>query len=324
MKFDMFEVFARAAKITWKYKVLWIFGMLASCGRSGGSNSNSGSRRSVSPGDSPLSPEMMRQMEAFFGRVEAWFQHNTWILFALFAFVFIAIVLQIFFSLVGTAGLARGVVHAENNVETLRFGELFGESLDYFWQLLGAALVIWIPFIVIFVLSMFAFLIPSMEGQASEAAFGGGLMIFLLAFCCCAIPFSIALNLYHFQVKRAILVEGKGVFGALVRGWQVFSQNIVAMLIIGILLGIAGFIVGVLLALPVLLLIFPLMQSLIQGNITSWQPFTAAGIFILCYTPVAWFVRGVLTTYTESVWTLTYLRLTLPARETPVFVEAHA
>ncbi|MCE9645454.1 MAG: hypothetical protein K8S20_05585 [Chloroflexi bacterium] len=324
MKFDMFEVFTRAAKITWKYKVLWIFGMLASCGRSGGSNSNSSSRRSVSPGDSPLSPEMMRQMEAFFGRVEAWFQHNTWVLFALFAFVFIAIVLQVFFSLVGTAGLARGVVHAENNVEILRFGELFGEGLDYFWQLLGAALVIWIPYIAIFILSMFAFLVPAMGGQASEAALGGGLVMFLLAFCCCAIPFSIALTLYHFQVKRAILVEGKGVFAALARGWQVFSQNIVAMLIVGILLGIAGFIIGVLLALPVLLIIFPLMQSLIQGNITSWWPFTAAGIFILCYTPAAWFVRGVLTTYTESVWTLTYLRLTQPAQEIPVFVEAHA
>ena len=42
MNFDFIEVFTRAAKITWKYKVLWIFGILASCGRSSGGSSNSG------------------------------------------------------------------------------------------------------------------------------------------------------------------------------------------------------------------------------------------------------------------------------------------
>jgi hypothetical protein len=53
---------------------------------------------------------------------------------------FISIVLQIFFNLVGTAGLARGVVQAENGAVDIQFGELFSESLGYFWRLFGAAL----------------------------------------------------------------------------------------------------------------------------------------------------------------------------------------
>ena len=324
MKIDIVEVFTRAAKITWRHKILWIFGILASCGRSSGGNSNSGSRNGSGTGENLLSPEMMRQAEAFFESIGSWFEQNTWIIFAIVAFAIIAVVLQIFFTLVGTAGLARGVVHVENGVETLRFGELFSESLGYFWRLFGAALVIWLPYLTVLILSILAMLLPAIKGGFDETAMLSGAGLFLLAFCCCAFPFSLALTLYHVQVKRSIIVEDMGVFGALARGWQVFSQNIVALLIIGIVLFIASLIIGILLAMPVVLLILPLMQAFIWGNITSWQPFIAVGVFILCYSPVAWFISGILTTYTESVWTVAYLRSTQPREDAPIFVEANA
>jgi hypothetical protein len=325
MKFDIVEVLTRSWKITWKYKVLWIFGILASCGRrSGGNFNSSGSRNSGGISDNPLSPEMMRQAEAFFRSVGNWLQHNEWIIFALIAFVFISIILQIFFTLVGTAGLVRGVVKAENGVEHLVFGQLFSESLGYFWRLLGSALVIWIPYMTIFILSLIAILVPAIRGRVNETAMASGLILFLLAFCCCMLPISIALSLYHVQVKRSIIVEDKGVFSALGRGWQVLSQNIIGLIIIAIVLFIAGLIFGVILALPVLLVVVPLMTLFLQGNITSWRPFIGAGAFILCYSPVAWFITGILTTYTESVWTLVYLRVTTPKQEAPVIVEANA
>ena len=126
------------------------------------------------------------------------------------------------------------------------------------------------------------------------------------------------------QVKRAIIVEDMGVFGALARGWQVFSQNIIGLVLIGVVLFILSFIIGIILAIPVLLVVLPLMGLFIQGNITSWQPFIAAGVFLLCYSPVAWLFSGILTTYTESVWTLAYLRITKPKVEAPVMIEANA
>ncbi len=48
MNFNFGEVLTRAWQITWKYKVLWIFGILASCSRGGGGGSSGGS--SVSGG----------------------------------------------------------------------------------------------------------------------------------------------------------------------------------------------------------------------------------------------------------------------------------
>jgi len=322
MKFDIVEVFTRAAKITWKFKVLWIFGILASCGRGGGNNSNSSSDGSEN-GVNPLSPEMQRQFEEFSNRFVNWFEQNPWILYAMIAFVLVALVVQIVFSLVGTAGLARGVFHAENGAESLEFGELLSESFRYFWRLFGAGLVIWLPVFVLIFGSFFA-LLYSMDGMTDEVAMGSGLVIFFISLCCCMLPVSIALTLYHTQVIRAITVEDNGVFSALARGWQIFSGNFLAFLLIGVILFIGSFILQLIISLPIFLLVLPLMAAFVQGNITSWQPFLAVGVFILCYSPIAWFLSGVLITYTETVWTLAYVRITQPKEETPVLSEANA
>ncbi len=331
MNFDFIEVFTRAAKITWKYKVLWLFGILASCGRSSGGSSNSGGSGGGSGSeitDNPLTPEMMRQLEAFGTRMANWFEQNTWIIFALILLVLVSIVLQIFFNLVGTAGLARGVVHAENGAESIHFGELFSESLGYFWRLFGAALIIWLPFFVLFIIGFIAVVtVPAMAGSevvGPMSAAAGVVLLMLISICCCMFPISIVLSLYHLQVKRAITVDNLGVIKALERGWQVLSKNILILLLVGVVLFIAGAIIGILLVLPLIMLLLPLMQAFIQGNITSWQPFIAVGIFALCYSPIAWLITGIVMTYTESVWTLTYLRVTKSQEEAPIFVEGNA
>ncbi len=325
MNFDFIEVFTRAAKITWKYKVLWIFGILASCGRGSGSSSNSGGNGSGNGmTENPLSPEMMRQAEAFFIRMTSWLEQNTWIIFVLIVLGLISIALQVFFNLVGTAGLARGVVQAENGNESIQFGELFSESLGYFWRLFGAGIIIWLPVVVFFILAFLVMLIPAMNGNVDEAAFGGGMVLFFISLCCCLFPISIALSLYHLQVKRSIIVDNLGVIESLARGWQVLSGNILILLLVGVVIFIASAIVGILVALPLIMLMLPLVGALIQGNITSWQPFIAVSIFALCYSPIAWLINGIIMTYTESVWTLTYLRLTKSNEEAPVFVEGNA
>jgi hypothetical protein len=323
MNFDILEVFTRAGKITWKYKILWLFGMLASCGRGGnGGNSNSGD--SGGNGENPFSPEMTDQLFNFFNRAETWFEQNTWIIFVLIAFVLISIAVQIFLSLVGTAGLARGVVHAESGAETLQFGELFSESLKYFWRLLGLSLLIGLP-VLIFLIAFLIALFFSIQGS-NESVFGGTFALFTLAFCCCLIPFMIFLGFYLNQVQRAIIIEDMGVFPAFARGWEVLTKNILGLIVVGIVLFIASFIVGIIIALPTLLIVVPLMFSMIDGNITSWQPFILAGVFLLCYSPIAWFLNGVLITYTDSVWTLVYLRVTKQKDEsnTPILSEANA
>jgi hypothetical protein len=50
-----------------------------------------------------------------------------------------------------------------------------------------------------------------------------------------------------------------------------------------------------------------------------------AGVCLCLYIPVAWLLNGILTAYTESAWTLTYMRLTTtPSENPPAVLEANA
>ena len=321
------EVFTRAGKITWKYKILWIFGMFAGCGRSSGGNSSNSSSNSDfgnQPNENPFSPQMINQLESFFEQIGIWLEQNTWVIFVLVVLALISFILQIFFYYVGTAGLVRGVVHAENGVETLNFGGLFSESLKYFWRLLGSSLLIGLPFIIFFI-AFFVIILFSIEGL-NESMIGGMFALFFIAFCCFLLPFLILLGLYTIQLHRVITIEDIGVFAAFPRAWQVFTKNFLGLILVGIIIFIGSAILGIIISLPAIFAIVPLMGSLINGQITSWQPLILAGVFLLCYSPIAWFLNGVLITYTESVWTLVYLRVTKPKEENnvPVLIEANA
>ncbi|MBC7877434.1 MAG: hypothetical protein H7Y59_09720 [Anaerolineales bacterium] len=325
MNFDIVEVFTRAWKITWKHKVLWIFGILASCGRSSGGNSNSSNNNDYQSGGDQASREMIRQLSAFMEKVMSWVTENPWIVIAFVIFILILWVIQIFLSTTGGIGLIRGVYHAEMGVEKLNFGELFRESLRYFWRVIGMGLIIFAPFFIVF-FGMFAILLLSARSAGSDMGdvFGGVFILFFIAFCCCLIPFMIALGLYVTQASRALILEDLGVFASLARGWEVFRKNIVGLLIMAVILFLINAIIGIAIAIPVYIAIFPIMFSFLEGNINSWQPFILAGVFVLLYSPVAWFLTGILLTYTETIWTLIYIRVTQKREEAPVMIEANA
>lgn len=314
MKFDFVDVFVRAAKITWKYKVLWLFGIFAGCNRSSGGNSNNGSNFSGNTSQSPFSPQMERELMQFVETAGTWFEQNMWIIFVVIAFVLISILLQVIFGVVGTAGLIRGATNVEQGADSLSFGSLFGESLTYFWRLFFAGIVIWLPIIVVFIL-LFVLAIGPLEwmdinDMGAASAF---LILFVISLCCCMFPFLIAVGLYNQMVNRAIVSENLSLLDSLKRGWQVLKDNILPILGVGLALFLLGLLAGILISLPVLLPSIFLLQGFIQGGFTSWQPFINLIILSLCYTPIYWLLNGILTTYTETVWTLSYLGFTHPS-----------
>lgn len=324
MKFDFVDVFVRAAKITWKYKVLWIFGIFAGCSRSS-SNSNSSSDFSGNGSQSPFSPEMERQIITFAETIGNWFENNPWVIYALIAFVLVMVVIQVFLSTVGISGLVRGVVQVESGAETLRFGELFTESLRYFWRVFGAGLLIWLPAMIFFFGLFILALLPLFSDNGSnEPAAAMGIFLFIFAFCCCLFPILIAVGLYNQMVNRAILAEELGFWESFKRGWQVLTKNILPILGVAVVIFIISLLAGLLIAIPILIPTFILLESFISGNIDSWQPFIILIAASLCYTPIFWLLNGILTTYTETVWTLSYLGFTRPEPNEPVIVEAPA
>lgn len=307
MSFNFGDVLGRAWKITWKYRALWLFGMLSSCGQ-GGSSSNYRQSSSQS-GQNPLPLEMQRQILDATNQFSHWLPHNTWFIFALLAFALIAILLQIVANTIGTVGVVRGAFHADSGPETLGIGPLFRESLGYFWRMIGMGLLVWLPFFILFIGLMIVFVASAVAMGSNPTSLGGAAVLFLIGFCCCLFPIIIALGLFYTLAQRALLVDDLSIFESLQRGWQVLTGNLVNILGVGFLLFLIGLGVGLVISIPIFIAVVPVMMQFLNGMIHSWQPFIIAAVAVLVYSPFHWFFNGILRTFVESVWTLTYLEI---------------
>ena len=76
-----------------------------------------------------------------------------------------------------------------------------------------------------------------------------------------------------------------------------------------------GLVVGILIALPVLLIVIPAAIGFAAtGQQLSWTVLVVGAVCLTVYLPILLVADGILTTYIELLWTLTFLRLD-PAQE---------
>jgi len=318
MNFNFGEVLTRAWQITWKYKVLWIFGILAGCtngGGGGGGGGNSGYR--VGPSDSNLPPEMKRFFHEM-GNFVNWVEDNLWVFVAIMVVVFLVLmVISVFLGTIGRIGLIKGSYEAEQGAEKLVFGELFSTSMPYFWRVFGLSFLIGLAFFIILVPIVLVGVL-SVVGIAC-----------LIPFICLLIPVGIAVSIIIEQANRAIVLEDLSIFDGLKRGWEVARSNVGPILVMALILFGIGLVLGIVISLPIFLIVFPAVFAFAMGEGQSFTPLYTAGVCFCLYIPVAWLLNGVLTTFTQSAWTLTYMRLTKDSDsqetpETPVLVEPNA
>jgi len=313
MNFNFGEVLTRAWKIVWKHKVLWIFGILASCGRSSG-NFNSSSRNSVNGTTPNLPPQMMQGFQ--------WIQSHLVQFIVIMVAVFCVIwIVVAFFSTIGKIGLIRGAAQADGGAESLIFGQLFSESMPYFWRMFGLSLILAIP-IVITVGGLVAGLVVfAVSASGGSTAAGLSVLAIVLVFIgcfCLLVPVMIVIGMIFSQAERAIVLEELGVMPAISRGWEVFRANLGPIILMAIILIVIAFIVGLVIAIPLLIIIVPTMIAYVAGGTQNTTPLILMGVCFCLYLPVLILLNGVLTSYTESVWTLTYMRLTgNPGNNTP-------
>jgi hypothetical protein len=313
MNFNFGEVLSRAWQITWKYKVLWIFGLLASCAGGSGNSGSSYQQQNNYSGNSPITPQMARQVEGLFRPMGEWIIAHPWVIYSFIIAVGLLFILQLFLATVGQTGLVRGAYHADHDAE-LRFGTLWRESLHYFWRVTGLQFLIWAPIVSLFIIIMAVFVFSlgafSSDLRSTMSGVGAAAGLFVLAFCCCLFPVIIVLSFYYRQTLSAMLVDDIGIFDSLARGWDVIVKHVGELLVMGLILFGIGLGVGIVLAIPIFIIVIPLMTSFTAGSITSWTPFLVAFALLLLYSPISWFLNGLYRTFSESVWTLTYIRLT--------------
>jgi hypothetical protein len=315
MNFNFGEVLTRAWQIAWKHRVLWIFGILASCGR-GGSNFNSSSNFQ-GDGEPGTPPDLPPQFMEFFQWIE---QNLIAFVVGIMALACIIWIVTIFLSTIGKIGLIRGTAQIDGGAEGLIFGQLFSESTPYFWRILGLSLILTLPFF-IFAIIIAAFAIFGIA--ASQGSDTPGLGFFatfplLIGCICLLIPVMLVLGVIFRQAESAIVLEEMSVVPALSRGWEVFRNNLGPIILMAIILTIIGFVAGFIIAIPVFVILVPAFIAFIAGEAQNWTPLAIAVGCVCLYAPISLLLNGIAIAYTEAAWTLTYLRLTKPQIAEPI------
>jgi len=316
MNLNFGEILTRAWQITWKYKVLWLFGILAGCtgGSGGGGGGGGNTGYSTGPSEFDLPPEIRRLvllMEDFV----AWVEDNLWIFIVIGLAVLLLIIISIFLGTIGRIGLIKGSYQAEMGVERLAFGELFSASMPYFWRVFGLSFLIGLAFLLLFV--------PLVLLGVVTAGVG---FLCLLPLICLFIPVGFVVGILIEQANRAIVLEDLSMLDGLRRSWEISRANIWALIVMALILFGISLVLGIVIALPILIVVFPTIIAFAMGEGQSFTPLYIALALICLYAPVSWALNGILTTYTQSAWTLTYLRLTQKPEtpEAPVFAESNA
>jgi hypothetical protein len=236
----------------------------------------------------------------------------------------------IFLSTIGKVGLIRGTFEAEGGAEKLIFGQLFSESMPYFWRVFGLSLIVAIPILIVFavlIAGLVAFAVSTGNGNDAANVGLGGMVLLLIGCFCVLVPIMFVVGMIIRQAENAIVLEDLPVLPAISRGWDVFRANLGPIVLMAIILAVIGVIVGIIIALPVLAIMVPAAVTFAVGKAQNWTPMIFAGVCLCLYIPVMWVLNGIITAYTESAWTLTYMRLTAKPQDSapvPVVPEANA
>jgi len=293
---DISAIFKRAWEITWKHKGLWVLGILANCSSGSSQTSSNVSRMpqyNVSGGEFP--------------QIDHWLQsvpEGTWIAIGIAVIGGLILLALIFWMLaaIGNGGLIAGFQMAETG-ETVTLASAFQQGFSYFWKLLAIQLILGLATLVVFV--------PVIFGGALMTVLTFGIaLLCLIPLICLLIPLGIALSIYTLLTQIALIVEELDIVAAFKRAWDVFRSNLGEVIVMGLILGVGGFIVGLILAIPFILMVLPFITGLVVNTETS----TVAGLSltlvgILFYIPVLLLASGIMRTFITGSWTLTYRSL---------------
>ncbi|HEY5901083.1 MAG TPA: hypothetical protein VIU39_00935 [Anaerolineales bacterium] len=314
MSFDFGGVLTRAGQILWKYKILWIFGIFASCSRTSGPNFNWNTSRNDFPQNSPFNNPSAAQQ---------WASQYWWVIALIVLVILALIVLAVLLGTIGRIGLIRGTLQAEEGAQSLAFNDLFGGSMPYFWRVFGLTLLIGLLFLV-------SFLVLAVPFTAFGVLTAGlGFLCFLPLICILAIV-AMAVNLVVELANVAIVRENLGIADGWRRGWELARLNPGPVILMAIILGVISFVAGLFIVIPIIAIVVPAAIGTAVGanaGNPNWMPLIIGGICFAAFLPVAIFINGLWNTFVGSAWTLTYLRLAQPPAapaEPPTLIEANA
>lgn len=268
---DYGRLFTRAWTILLENKYLLILGILASLA-TGGSGSGGNYQMSFEDEASQFfdGPPQTWQFEAWMGAAAA-------AIVGLICIAFVVFILLWIVAQVSRGGMIAGVdAIEEGRISSL--GDAWRAGWSRKWTLIGIALVLFIPVVLLLLLfvgiglAIFGVTLSGIAGLRGELVAGGifGIVATICAVFCLFIPIMMFFGLWSEFAFRACMLEGAGVWDSFRRGWRVLVDNIGAVIIL-VLIRIG---IGIVLFLPTLVvslccLLWPLLVIL-QGAVTAY------------------------------------------------------
>jgi hypothetical protein len=312
---DYGNVLARAWQISWRWKVLWILGLLAGLSRvmTGGSNYSSSASSSDWGGPSGfgIPPEAAGALAglACLG-------------------IIVGIVLWVI-SVIARGGLIAGVQQVEEEGSTT-FGEAWRVGASRFWTLFGIGILAAIPMIIAILLGMIVLGFALFAGLQASGSSSGlariGVVVmpvacFGVAFICGLFIVALVLAQIRIYAERAAVMERLGWIDAFKRGWEVLKENLGPTIILWIIFFFIGLALALVITAVLLVLMLPFIAILTSSDPASWAigPLCCGGVLLAIVLAV---ISAVIETFTSATWTLAYRELTGQAPRTALEVIA--
>ncbi len=334
------EILKRAWDILWGYKALWLFGFILALTTASNSSFNisNASHNRQSSSQPPPSfwndsiqehwKEVEQGFELFFDEGIRTDIVNTFfaIAIAIGCIILILIVIATIFRYMSETALIQMVDQYEENGEKLNLSQGFrlgfsrtAARVFLVDLIINLPLIILVIFMVIMILSPLFLLLTTSEAAGVLGVVLTIGLFFMGIFVGIVLVAAISL-LKHF-FRRAVAIEGLGVFEAIRYGFQLVRGNLVNVILmwfitIGINIGYSFFLIPVGLLVVITSAVFSGaiglavggLMGLISGGALPFVVGLAIGlpIFIILITVPLGFLDGLRETYMSTTWTLTY------------------
>lgn len=304
MNFNFGEVLARAGQITWKHKNLWLAGVVITMIGFLSIPIN----LFVNPGFTSMADpsQIERQLP---------------LVFLADGLIILLSILSIPVYAFGVAIPSVATVRVEQGAEKISFGEALRGVLPYFWRVLGIFLLITLGIFVVMAVLM------GCIGALAVVTLGFGMLCMIPVFLL-FIPVGILLYAFMEQAIAAVVVDNLGVTSALQRAWELVKQNLLVMALMSLIIYLGSWVVSMIISLPVMIPLFGFMGNMMSSigtepDIQELQRLTQSMLWwMLAFSPLYAVFQGVLLTFMQSAWTLTYLRLTRSPHSQTVLQQA--
>jgi hypothetical protein len=298
---DHIGVLKQAWRVTWRYKILWLFGLFAA-GTSGGGGTG-GSNATWTGDTGSLDSLPLREIQ----RIGWWLQDNIALIAAVTAFLFVLGFALFILSVAAKGGLIFLVNEAEEG-RPVRGMDGWAVGFRRWFRVFGIGFVLFVPYTVLVLLVLVATFAPLVApliggGQPGPEAFVGlcgGLALggFVL------LVLGVLLGLLEMLGVRHAVLDDSGVFASIGGAWRdvrVRFKDVFVMWLLTIAVGIAfGVLVGVIAA----IFAFGIFAAVFAGE------FAAAAVVGVAFFLAMLLPSAIFGAFTSAIWTIFFRKLT--------------